>query len=530
MTCGPPLRCAATLLLASMVLVTPSRTAAGQDMTPDQVHRRLKDIGAFVPPPVPYGSMTVGALRVATKKFKWLTTKSLIPKPLIRPFNMIVLGDSIMWGQGLEDGQKFSTAVQQWVRAQLPGVGVRREVFAHSGAGIGPDGGDGSPPKPAELPTGVPSVTKQIELAKTRLGQVGVSPEQVDLVLMDGGINDVGVPNNLLNNNPNFTTPTSAAFIAARTQQVAVAPMCTLLHNVATAFPAATIVVTGYYPIVSEFTNADPMYSWVNVIGVLPLFLTAKVMFEKEWLLGLHDRWTQNCRAFDITVREGQQKVVDDLNRQVGCAGVVGLRPDDNNPDGLPAGHNTPPPASHPPGRIVFVTVPFGKQNSYGTNPQDTWLWTFGDQAFAPGVAESRRIDCGKDGRTGFDLTSCQEAEAGHPNIVGASKYGEGIIAALASFVPKWRTQFPPTSPAKVLVLRIDPTTPHLEVDKPVTVTVYATDRATGANVNGTVSVGNVSSPTGTPFQCTFCRMTFDPIKKRRVVECDRRPSQRPAT
>src|SRR5437879_5500687 len=67
-----------------------------------------------------------------------------------RPFNMIVIGDSIMWGQGLEEGDKISTGVQQWVRTQLFGLQVKREVFAHSGAVIGPDGGDNRLPKAGE--------------------------------------------------------------------------------------------------------------------------------------------------------------------------------------------------------------------------------------------------------------------------------------------------------------------------------------------------------------------------------------------
>jgi len=71
-------------------------------------------------------------------------------------------------------------------------------------------------------------------------------------------------------------------------------------------------------------------------------------------------------------------------------------------------------------------------------------------------------------------------------------------------------------------VLRIAPT-PRVEVDKADTVTVYASDRATGASVTGTVYVGNESYATGVQFQHTFCRRIFDPIKKRRVVDCDGR-------
>jgi lysophospholipase L1-like esterase len=417
-----------------------------------------------------------------------------------RPFNMIVLGDSITWGQGLPENQKFSALVRDWVQEQLPaaaGVSVRLQVFAHSGAVI--DGDDGRAPKPGELPASAPSITKQIELAKTWLGQVGATSEQVDLVLMDGGMNDVG-PSNILNNNPNFTTAQSAAWVADQTKNLAVGRMATLLTNVATTFQAATIVVTGYYPIVSKDTQPDPMYSWVSVMPMLlPLFLGFKVKFDADWLLGLHDRWTQNCRVFDTTVRDGQQQAVADLNRQLGT------------------------------GRIVHVTVPFAPENSYGTSPGSTWLWTFGDQAFATGVAERRRIDCAADGRTGFDLAPCQEAEAGHPNLVGARKYADAIIAALGPFVPQWLTEFaPPPPPDNRLIVRIDPT-PHIELDKPDMVTVYATDRVTRAPVNGTVllgrrgHVGYERHATNKRFEYTFCRRTPGRLRPPTpaTIECD---------
>src|SRR6476659_2815415 len=57
-----------------------------------------------------------------------------------RPFRMLVLGDSVMWGQGLADEHKFTYLVRQWICAQRNNGGcpdqtdVQIHIEAHSGA------------------------------------------------------------------------------------------------------------------------------------------------------------------------------------------------------------------------------------------------------------------------------------------------------------------------------------------------------------------------------------------------------------
>jgi len=53
---------------------------------------------------------------------------------------MIVFGDSIMWGQGLNDANKFSTLVSNRLATYLSaqGISVDLHVFAHSGATVWP--------------------------------------------------------------------------------------------------------------------------------------------------------------------------------------------------------------------------------------------------------------------------------------------------------------------------------------------------------------------------------------------------------
>ena len=53
-----------------------------------------------------------------------------------RPVNVLVLGDSISWGQGLKDEHKASSLVKSWLEQQT-GREVRQMIQAHSGAIIG---------------------------------------------------------------------------------------------------------------------------------------------------------------------------------------------------------------------------------------------------------------------------------------------------------------------------------------------------------------------------------------------------------
>lgn len=60
-----------------------------------------------------------------------------------RPLRMLALGDSVMWGQGLRDENKFSHRLRNWLCEQRGGgvcqneEDVQLHVEAHSGAVIG---------------------------------------------------------------------------------------------------------------------------------------------------------------------------------------------------------------------------------------------------------------------------------------------------------------------------------------------------------------------------------------------------------
>ena len=80
-----------------------------------------------------------------------------------REFNLLVLGDSIAWGQGLRDDHKAWYLVKTLLETSA-GRKVRARVEAHSGAVIGSPGdsaGNPIPPLDGEVNRRFPSVNHQ---------------------------------------------------------------------------------------------------------------------------------------------------------------------------------------------------------------------------------------------------------------------------------------------------------------------------------------------------------------------------------
>jgi len=163
-----------------------------------------------------------------------------------REFNMLVVGDSILWGQGLKEQNKTWYLVKTWL--QTNGHSVRERIEAHAGAMIGTSGAE--MPKTltvhGEINSAWPTLHDQIDNAVRSY----VDPSHVDLVLVDGCINDVNA-RRLLNagNTPEV--------IQALAQEKCGTPVEELLTRIASTFPNAHIIVSGYYPIFSEKTSRD---------------------------------------------------------------------------------------------------------------------------------------------------------------------------------------------------------------------------------------------------------------------------------
>lgn len=168
-----------------------------------------------------------------------------------RPVNVLVLGDSISWGQGLKDEHKASSLVKSWLEQQT-GREVRQMIQAHSGAIIGSadlaedkTARDAAAELDGELSRAYPTINDQIDYALKMS-----NPAVIDLVVVNGCINDVD-SRRLLNaaNTPDHIRELAQAKCGP--------PVEALLTRITTAFPKAHVVIIGYYPILSQKSAND---------------------------------------------------------------------------------------------------------------------------------------------------------------------------------------------------------------------------------------------------------------------------------
>jgi hypothetical protein len=118
--------------------------------------------------------------------------------------NFLVVGDSLVWGQGLEEKDKFYTLTAEWLRREAFGSprAVDLKVKAHSGSNLKFHADDAEayrkarrdetfPYKP-EVNIGFPSIWKQIEIAAAEYKAAG-DVDGAGLIMMTGGLTDISV-------------------------------------------------------------------------------------------------------------------------------------------------------------------------------------------------------------------------------------------------------------------------------------------------------------------------------------------------
>ncbi len=297
---------------------------------------------------------------------------------------MLVLGDSVVWGQGLEEWNKFSTLVFDQLKLRPEYAGMVQAVRARSGATIGAGSGP-APPRavPSEVPWTYPTVTQQCD-------RYTDDPDNVRVVLVDGGINDISVGVIV---NP-ATAPTD---LSALVERYCHRDMSMLLRKVAGKFsnPECRIIVTGYYQILSAASSYAPTVSFLELWGITTASTLISTATGFSNLVALSELfWKQSDTALAQAVSE------------------VNADYDD---------------------RITFVPSGFTPDNSLFQD--NSLLWQFkGTPPFvdaADDFAEYRAEVCSNyypDGTV--PCATCRFASVGHPNANGAIKYYEQIMQA----------------------------------------------------------------------------------------------------
>jgi len=293
-------------------------------------------------------------------------------------YSMLVLGDSVTWGQGLLDGQKMHDIVRDKI-AQTHGP-VRALQLAHSGAVIGVDSGAASAACDGEVPTSFPTI----------LQQCAAAPEtDVNLVILNGGINDIDIRYIL---NP-FTEREDLADV---TRRFCGKDMAVLLDAVLARFPSAKVVATSYYPVLSAASHVHLVDDFMLTLGIP---VTPLTRFVDENLIV--ERIVGNCELFFSESTAALTAAAAAANAEAQ-------------------------------GRVSVAAPPFVDENA-ALAPH---AWLFGIRAdLSPEdpVAAARHASCDKCLEDFLMREQCYRASTGHPNVTGARKFADAILAAIGS-------------------------------------------------------------------------------------------------
>lgn len=327
-----------------------------------------------------------------------------------RPLNMLVLGDSILWGQGLKTEHKSWYHVKVWLE-KTTGRAVIEKVEAHSGAIIERSSAPESLPTPnPEIDVAVPTLNEELDNAERfysdRLG--------IDVVLVSGCANDVGTQN-LLN-------ATATEQIDEMTKAKCGLPMEKLLRRITTSFPAARVIVTGYYPFFSEKTRNDFILKalvrrFFKIIPGTPT-LSSKELLER--LTANSNAW---YRASNNALSQAVQNVNSGLHREQVMFAKIEFSPE----------HSFAAPQSYlwefnrSPFRMVLVLLSFGKI-LLPTNDEVRKQRSASCREFFK--RQPSETDAQKKEREQRRML-CRYAALGHPNRKGALLYADAILKIL---------------------------------------------------------------------------------------------------
>jgi hypothetical protein len=335
-----------------------------------------------------------------------------------RPFEMLVLGDSVVWGQGLSEEKKFYTKVKNAIEGELPGNRkVRQLVQAHSGAAIAPKKPKSCPLAPGEVPIATPTLFSQVDAALSTYASFGVNREDVDLVLLNGCINDVGFPVIV---NP-FTTEKT---ITKQSAKFCKAGMESLLLRIRNRFPHAVIVVTGFFPIISPATDPDLINKLLEAFfgGSQSRKIVNKATKEQEKEMRRLKRLgaapqQSNWLISRLTSLSNHWKSVSDTDLQAAV-------------DAVNASSTGP--------KAYLAKVVFADEECYAAKETNLWKITGGGGGIGDLITDDemylpRKETCqlAAADLNVFGRLICPAAGTGHPNMKGAAKYEEAIIRQL---------------------------------------------------------------------------------------------------
>jgi len=356
-----------------------------------------------------------------------------------RPVNVLVLGDSISWGQGLKDEHKASSLVKSWLEQQT-GREVRQMIKAHSGAIVGSTdlsedkmARDAAAELDGELSRAYPTINDQIDYALKMS-----NPAVIDLVMVNGCINDVD-SRRLLNaaNTPDHIRDLAQAKCGP--------PVEALLTRITTVFPKAYVVIIGYYPILSQrtandlfmralakrFYTPEPGAPKMNDKALRARLIT----ISREWYETSDQMLSAAARQIDVQLatRGSHQRV---LFADPGFRDENAFAAKDSRLWGFNASWL----------RKMLVVLTLGRVQLRTNDEQRSHRSDLCKSFFKKPAQETADQEAQREDR----LTRCKLAAVGHPNRKGAAMYADAIGRSLKPLITDtgWLKQNAPAAVA----------------------------------------------------------------------------------
>jgi lysophospholipase L1-like esterase len=331
---------------------------------------------------------------------------SAFPRTDPEPFEFLVIGDSLVWGQGLKEEQKFYYLTKQWLQnGVFNGNGrVNLKVKAHSGSTIKLDptelaalesaGRNAFEELHPEVNVSFPTIEKQVRSAVEEYADPGT----VDLIMVSAGIPDVGVAKII---NP-FESDQK---LRERIDLYCREHLAEVLGDAARSFPNSLIAVIGYYPII---TRHSPMKRIVN--DIMELYRVprwAKPPLNNPVTRNIWRLWRGKMIKRSRIWHEYSNAAFQDV-----VAGIT--RASERQ-------------------RAVFVPSPIDEKTAFGT--RNSLLFTVARKGRpADPKGEVRLEECGpalselrRETRLRYRTRFCELASVGHPNVEGAAAIADAI-------------------------------------------------------------------------------------------------------
>ncbi|MGB9122227.1 MAG: hypothetical protein WCE73_16515 [Candidatus Angelobacter sp.] len=290
--------------------------------------------------------------------------------------SLLVIGDSVVWGQGLAYEHKTASILAEH-------LGVEMKMLAHSGAKIGIRDSYTVTMPSAEVPCFFPTILQQLQ-------EFNGDPANVQWVLMNGGINDVEIQRVFNPMIPQYELELHIRNYCGR-------DLLAILQQTTQKFPNARTLVLGYYPALSHLSRAEgveSLYSLVHGVKFAPLFHTD--LFRNQVVEHCMRFWKLSTGLF--------RHAVEHVNREVGSQ------------------------------RAIFVDSGMEEANAaYAPEPL-LWECETNDPGMAPdhAVAE-RRVAYELVGAGDLQKNQVLLSAVGHPNIAGAARMAEQCVKAIAA-------------------------------------------------------------------------------------------------